>query len=329
MLNMRRRDFITLLGGAAAWPLAARAQQAVPVVGYLRSGSSDQPQPHLVDALKQGLGESGFVEGQNLRIETRWAEHRTHRLRPLADDLVRRQVAVIVVPGSTAGALAAQAATTTIPIVFMIGSDPVEIGLVASMARPGGNITGVGQLQSRTAAKRIQLLHELAPTARVFAALVNPTNPYGAAEAKEVQAATEALGLQLRVLNASTEREIDAAFETLSRQRIGALVIGADVFFYNRAERLVRLAAHHAVPAISNFREYAEAGGLMSYGNNVVHAYRLVGGYAGRILKGEKPADMPVMQPTKFEFVLNLKTAKKLSLDIPDKLLAIADEVIE
>jgi putative ABC transport system substrate-binding protein len=330
VFGLKRREFIALLGSAAAaWPLAGRAQQrAMPVVGWLRVGSPNQA-PHLVHALRRGLAETGFVEGQNVTIESRFAENRNDRFRALADDLVRAQVDVIVVPGTTAGALAAQAATKTIPIVFMIGSDPVEIGLVASLARPGGNMTGIGQLQSRTAARRIQMLHELVPMAGTLAWLINPTNPYGLAEAKEVQAAAQALRLELRILNASTTRDIDAAFATLVQQRIGALIVGADAFFFVQRERLVALAARYAVPTISNFREYAVAGGLMSYGNNVSDAYLLVGRYVGRILKGEKPAEMPVMQPTKFELVINLKAARALKLDIPPTLLALADEVIE
>ena len=326
---MRRRSFITLLGGAAAWPLAARAQQpAMPVVGWMSVGSANQGL-HLTKAIHQGLSETGFVERQNVAIERRWAEGRNEQFGALADDLVRRRVDVIVVPGSTAGALAAQAATKTIPIVFVIGSDPVEIGLVASLARPGGNMTGVSQLQSQTVAKRIQLLHEVVPAVGAIACLVNPTNPYGAAEAKEVAAAARALRLELRILNASTAPDIDTAFETLIKQRIGALVVAADAFFYLERDRIAALAARHAVPAIYNFREHAEAGGLMSYGNNVADAYRLAGSYVGRILKGEKPAEIPVIQPTKFEFVINLKTARAIKLDVPPTLLALADEVIE
>jgi putative ABC transport system substrate-binding protein len=327
---VKRREFITLVGGASlAWPLTARAlQPAVPVIGYLSATSPDDDR-HILVSVRQGLKETGFVEGQNVAIEFRWAEGQYDRLPTLATDLVQRQVAVMFVPASTPAALAAKTATSTIPIVFTAGTDPVAVGLVASLARPGGNITGITVLVNLLAAKRLELLHTLLPKAAVIAVLMNPKNANTGTELHEVQAAAQSLGLQLIVLNASTEREIDAAFASLVQQRAAAILVLADAFLRNQHDQIVALAAHHVMPANYPLREFAEAGGLMSYGTSNADAWRQAGIYLGRILKGEKPSDLPVMQSTKFEFVLNLKTAKALGLEIPPALLAIADEVIE
>jgi putative ABC transport system substrate-binding protein len=330
--HLRRREFITLLAGTAvAWPLAARAQQpALPVIGFLSSGSPDLDADR-VRALRSGLGETGYVEGRNLVIELRWAEGRYDRLAALAADLVRRQVAVIVVNGPPATA-AAKAATTTIPIVFQIGGDPVASGLVAGLNRPGGNLTGVTNLTAELGPKRLQLLHELVPTATVIALLVNPTNPISNANptaAEAIQAAARSLGLQLSVLEAGSERDFDAAFASLAQSRAGALMIGPDGLFNSLSEQLAALTLRHAVPTIFSYRDPVAVGGLMSYGGSVADLYREVGVYTGRILKGAKPADLPVMQPTKFELVINLKTARTLGLQVPASLLASADEVIE
>ena len=328
--SIGRRNFITLLGSAAAiYPLAARAQQsAMPVIGFLGSESSDLFVSRL-PAFRQGLGETGYVEGQNLAIEYRWAEGQNDRLPALAIDLVRHQVTVIVVNG-VPGTRAAKAATTTIPIVSMTGSDLVQLGLVASLNRPGSNLTGVTTLGAEVGPKRLELLHEMVPTATVIAALINPTNPtLAATESRDLQAAARTLGLRLDVLNASTERDFDTAFSTLGRLRAGGFVIGSDIFFSARSEQLGALTVRHAVPTIFQHREFATAGGLMSYGGSVTDQYRQVGVYTGRILKGEKPADLPIQQSTKVELIINLKTAKTLGLTIPLPLLGLADEVIE
>jgi putative tryptophan/tyrosine transport system substrate-binding protein len=326
---MRRRQFVTLLGGAAvAWPLAARAQQPpLPVIGYLNGGS---PELRVGDlrAVRQGLSEQGYVEGRNLAVEFRWAEGQNDRLRALAADLVRRQVAVIVA-GGTPSALAAKAATLTIPIVFDTGGDPVELGLVSSLNRPGGNLTGVTALNGEIGPKRLELLHELVPAARIIALLVNPTNPNANALSREVQAAARTLGLDLHVLNASTERDFDPAFATLAQVQAGGLVIATDGYFIGQSEQLAAYVLRYRVPAIFAYHEFAAAGGLMSYGGSLTDQYRLLGVYTGRILKGESPADLPVQQSTKVELIINLKTAKALGLNVPITLLGRADDVIE
>jgi putative tryptophan/tyrosine transport system substrate-binding protein len=327
---MRRREFITLLGGAvAAWPIKAGGQQQkVPVIGYLNSRSRDADAPFLA-AFRQGLKEAGYVEAQNVAIEYRWADFQYGRLPTLADDLVMRQVAVIFASAIQA-ALPAKAATATIPIIFAIGSDPVKFGLVAAFNRPAGNITGVSWLGGPTlAAKRLELLHELIPTATVIAVLVNPTNQAAEAETRELKQAAQLLRLQLDVLNASTDRDIDSAFTTLLKQRASALLVASDVFLLDRRDQLVALSRRHAVPAIYQSREFPDVGGLMSYGTSYADAYRLGGIYTGRILKGERPAELPVQQSTKVELIINMKTAKALGLTVPPTLLAHADEVIE
>jgi putative ABC transport system substrate-binding protein len=328
---MRRREFISLIGGVAAtWPLASRAQQpALPVVGFINPASAKDYEPQLSAFLK-GLSEAGYVDGRNVAIEYRWAEGQHDRLPAMAADLVRRQVTVIAAT-TTPAALAAKLATTTIPIVFETGGDPIQLGLVASMSRPGGNVTGVTQLNVMVGPKRLQLLHELVPTASVIALLVDPTEATLAETAtKEVQAAARTLGLELHVLNASTERDFDAVFAKLIQLRAGGLVIGPGAFFTSRGEQLAALALHHAVPTIfQGGRAFVVAGGLLGYGADVADAYRLAGNYTGRVLKGEKPADLPIQQATKVEFYINLKTAKALGLNVPAAMQARADEMIE
>jgi putative ABC transport system substrate-binding protein len=326
---VKRRAFITLLGCAAAsWPLAVRAQQAMPVVGFLstRAPSDD---PLLIAAVRQGLKDAGYIEHQNVAIEYRFAENQNDRLSALAADLVHRQVAVIIA-GPTPATLAAKAATATIPIVFEVATDPVALGLVASLNRPGGNVTGVTNLGAEVTPKRLQLLHELLPTVTSIALLINPSSPRVAeALLRDSQATANALGLTLHVLEASTEPELDTAFATLVRLRVGALAIGADPFFTSRSERLAALTVRHAVPAVYEFRDFVAAGGLIGYGSRIDNSYRLAGVYAGRILKGEKPADLPVQQSAEVELIINLKTAKALGLTVPITLLGRADEVIE
>ena len=326
---MNKREFITLLGGAAAaWPLAARAQQAgMPVVGLLHPASPDAVLANRLRGLRQGLKEAGFVEGENVTIEQRWAENQMDRLPELAAALVRRQVSVIAAFG--AAAFAARAATTTIPIVFGVPDDPVRQGLVSNLARPGGNLTGINFFVAELTAKRLGLLRELVPAATRVAVLVNPTSPEAETTLRDVEPAARALGLQIRVLNASTSREINEAFATFVREQPDALFVAANPFFQTRRVQLAALAARHAVPTAFSVRDYAEAGGLMSYGTDVTDAWRQVGLYTGRILKGEKPADLPVVQSTRFELVINAETARMLGLTVPDKLLATADEVIE
>jgi ABC-type uncharacterized transport system substrate-binding protein len=327
--QVNRRDFITLLGGAAAWPLAARAQQsAVPVIGFMGIDTPDVYADRL-GAFHQGLKETGFVEGQNVAVEYRWAQGQYDRFPELAAELVRRQVAVIAATGGEPSPQSAKAATQTIPIVFTANGDPVREGLVASLHRPGGNVTGITIFGDFTVTKRLQLLHELVPQAAAIAYLMNPNNLNGDIEMRAAQTAARSLGKEMPVLTASNEHEIDTAFASMAQQQAGALVVASDPFFYWRRDLLVLLAARHKVPAIYYLPGFARAGGLMAYGNSLPDMYRLVGVYVGRILKGEKPADLPVMQATKYEFILNLKTAKALGLVIPGDVLSIADEVIE
>jgi putative tryptophan/tyrosine transport system substrate-binding protein len=327
--NIGRRKFLATLGGAAAWPLAARAQQpAMPVIGYLSSFPAEI-NPKFTQAFRQGLNDGGFFEGRNVTIDYRWDEEgRYDRLPKMAADLVVRRVSVLFASPIPA-ALAAKAATATIPIVFAIGSDPVQTGLVDSLNRPGGNVTGATFLSVELGAKRLELLRDLVPKIVSIALLVNPNNPNAAVQTKEMQAATSALGLQLNVVNAASQSEFDNAFATLSRERTDALVVSADPFFFSHRDQLAALALRHSMPAIYYAREFAVAGGLISYASSFANSFRQAATYVGRILKGEKPADLPVLQPTKFELVINLKTAKTLGLEIPAPLLALADEMIE
>jgi putative tryptophan/tyrosine transport system substrate-binding protein len=327
--QLKRRDFITLLGGAAAWPVTARAQQAaMPVIGFM-SARSPGDSAHLVEAFRQGLKDGGFVEGQNVTVEYRWAHGDYSRLPALARELVDRGVAVLLGIGGDASALAAKAATSTIPVVFGMGSDPVQAGMVASLNRPGGNVTGVNLLANDLEPKRLGLLNELVPGTVMIGALLNPKFPPATQQAKELREAAQAIGRPLIIFYASNDAELDAAFAALTERRAGALLSGADPFFDTRRDRIIRFAAQRQLPTIYHFREYALAGGLMSYGVSVTDAYRHFGAYAARIVHGAKPADLPVMQSVKFELVINLRTAKALGLELPAKLLALADEVIE
>jgi putative tryptophan/tyrosine transport system substrate-binding protein len=327
-IQIRRREFVVTLSGAAAWPLAARAQQAaMPVIGFL---NADSPQGYAreLSAFLKGLGENGYVDGRNVAVEYRWAENRIDRLPAMAADLVHRQVAVIAAT-STPAALAAKAATTSIPIIFETGADPVQLGLVASLSRPSGNITGVTQLNWEVIPKRLELLHELLPNAGVMALLVNPTVPANAELSREALAAAQTLGLKLHVVNASTERDFASVFADLIHLRVGGLVIGGDALFNGQIKQLAALTIQHAVPAVYQRREFAAAGGLLSYGSEVTDAYRVAGIYTGRILKGDKPADLPVQQATKVELFINLKTAKALGITVPLPLSGRADEIFE
>src|SRR5215467_574629 len=324
---MRRRKFITLLGGVIAWPIATRAQQpAMPVIGFLDGQSFDL---HLMTAFRQALKDAGYIEGRNVAIYFRSADGQTDRLVTLAGDIIGQRVAVIVTTGGGAAALAAYAATTTIPIVFVNGVDPVSSGLVMSLNRPGGNATGVYIFQQVLEGKRLGLLRELVPSAASIAVLLNPTNANFQSQLRGVQDAARDLGQQVSILSANTERDIDAAFATVAQSRAGALLVGSDPFFNNERDQVIALAARHAIPAIYEGREFAMAGGLASYGTSLADAYRQAGIYTGRILRGEKPADLPVAQPAKFEFVINLKTAKALGLDVPSGVSASADEIVE
>ena len=330
--KLKRREFITLLGGAAAaaWPLAARAQQpTLPAIGLLDQRAPEAMAERL-RRFRQGLKDAGYVEGENVIIVYRWAENDPDRLAALAVELVRRPVAVITASGGLSVALAAKAATATVPIVFLVAEDPVKLGLVASLARPGGNMTGINFLGTELTAKRLELLRELVPGAARVAVLVNPTNAANSETIlRNVEAAARPMGLQIQIFNASTSREIDAAFAAFERERPDALFVGQDAFFSSRRLQLANMAARHAIPMTSGARDITEVGGLMSYGSNILDAYRQIGVYTGRILKGAKPADMPVEQSTKFELVINAQTARMLGLDVPAKLLALADEVIE
>jgi putative ABC transport system substrate-binding protein len=327
---MRRRQFITLIGAAAAaWPIAARGQQpAMPVVGFLHSGSPEQNAKRLA-AFHKGLNEAGFVDGQNVTIEYRWAAGQNDKLAGLVADLIRRQVAVIATPGSTPAAVAAKKATTAVPIVFGAGSDPVELGLVPNLNHPGGNVTGVTSLNAEVTAKRLGVIRELVPQATRYFALINPTSQLAEPFIKDLQAGAARLGIQIEILRASTDAEIEAAFAHLPQQAGSVLVFGPDTFFYIRREHIAALAARHVVPTIFDVRDYAEAGGLASYGADFLNVMELAGNYTARILKGEKPADLPVVLAAKFELAINMKTAKTLGITVPPTLLALADEVIE
>jgi putative ABC transport system substrate-binding protein len=327
--RLKRRNFIALLGGAAAWPVAARAQAPrMPVIGFLSSVSSDAWAARI-EAFRKGLEEIGFEDGQNVIVEYRWAGNQLDRLPALAAELVSRRVAVIAAPGNPAAVLAARSATATIPIVFTNAADPIKLGLVASLNRPGGNVTGITNIGAELGTKRLGLLRELIPRAALIAVLVNPTNPSAETQSEEVKAAGDKIGQQILVVTATNDRDLDLAFARLVQSRAAAVLVTSDAFFGTERHRLAALAARDGIPAIYEFREFAVAGGLMSYGASSADLYRLMGTYAGRILKGEKPADLPVLQPTKFELVINIKTAKALRLTIPAGVLAIADEVIE
>jgi putative ABC transport system substrate-binding protein len=326
---MRRREVLTLLGGTAAWPMAARAQQpGMPVIGFLNNQSPDTNADRLRE-FRQGLKDTGYVEGENVAIEYRWGNNQADRMPALATELVRRQVALIATTIGTAPALVAKAATTTIPIVFAVGEDPVRLGLVANLARPGGNLTGINYFNSELVAKRLELLREMMPAATRVAVLVNPTGPTAETTLRDVAPAARAMGIEVRIFRAGTSREIDTAFATMVQERVDALYVGNETFFNSRRVQLVHRATLHKLPTAYSQRQYAEVGGLMSYGTNVTNAFRQVGLYAGRILKGAKPADLPVVQATKFELVINAQTARMLDLTVPDKLLVAADEVIE
>jgi len=324
---VNRRAFITLLGGAAAWPFAARAQQTMPVIGFLRN-TLQEDSVYLVTALRQGLKEAGYVEGQNIAIAYRWAENQSDRIPALAADLVRSQCAVIIT-GGNAPTFAVKTATSSVPIVFVTGEDPVNTGLVASINRPTGNATGVTFYGGALVAKQLEVLREVVPKATEIGMLVNPTSPAAQEQSRNAQVAASVLGLKIHILNASNERDIEAAFATFAQRRVEALIFGGDALFTGQRERLVTLAARHAMPAVYNLREFVAAGGLISYGASSSQAYRQAGIYAGRILKGEKPSDLPVILPSKFELVINLKTAKSLGLELPWFLQQRADEVIE
>src|SRR6516165_2883046 len=329
MLDMKRREFITLLGGAVAWPLTARAQQsAMPVIGFLNSRSPDEAK-QSVAAFRSGLRTSGYVDGQNVIIEYRWAEGDYSRLPQLAIDVVRRGVTVLVATGGEPSALAAKAATSTIPIVFTIGGDPVKVGLVNSLNRPGGNATGVSLLTSLAEAKRLGLLNEVIPGAGVFDVLINPNYQQAEAQSREVQEAARAIGRPIQIVNAGNDQELEEAFATLAQRRVAAMLVTADPFFTTRRDRIIALAAQLKLPAIYEFREYTEAGGLMSYGISLKDGYHQAGIFTGQVLKGAKPADLPVQQSTKFEFVINLKTAKTLGVKFSENVLSLADDVIE
>jgi putative tryptophan/tyrosine transport system substrate-binding protein len=326
--QLKRRQFITLIGGAAAWPLTARAQQpAMPVVGFVNSGSSVVS---WSNAFRKGLNETGYIEGQNVTVEYHWLEGQFDRLPSVMADLVRRRVAVIATPAGNLATLAAKAATTTIPIIFSVGEDPVKLGVVASLARPGGNATGINMLTQEVTGKRLGLLHELVPNAARIAVLVNPANgPVAETMLRDIPEAARALGLQIQILNATTSREIEAAFTTLVRDRADALFVAADTFFTGQGAQFATLAARYRIPAAYPVREIVKAGGLISYDTDRADMFRQVGVYTGRVLKGANPADLPVVQPTKFELVINMKTAKALGLDVPNSMQLLADEVIE
>jgi putative tryptophan/tyrosine transport system substrate-binding protein len=324
-----RREFITLIGGATAWPLSVRAQHpALPVIGFL-NGQWPDTFAHAAAAFREGLQETGFIDGQNVKIEYRWAEGQDDRLPAMASELVRRQVAVIAATGASAAADAAKAATSTIPILFIVGADPVKLGLVASLNRPGGNLTGVNQFTNTLSAKRLELLREMLPGATSIGFLLNPDGPQAEFESLDLETAARAIGMRIEILTARNAHDIDALSTTLAQHQISALFVAANPLLASQATNLIAMAARHGVPVMWNERRHTAAGGLVSYGTSIEDAYRQVGIYAGRILKGAKPTDLPVVQPTKFSLVINLKTAKALGIDVPDKLLALADEVIE